>query len=470
MKTIELTKVFAGKRVTRAFMVAIIILGAAGMLSILEARRSIGESGWVFHTEEVLAKLDGLEACVKSAESAERAFVLLDREEFETVFQEKQKEFAPRLAFLDSLTQDNPLQQERLVQIRSILDRKNEWMSRQLVVRRSAGLDSSIALMRTLTGSMMMDSLSTKIEEMKGEENRLLVSRTTDSESTARLMLLVETIVVPASVVLLAAIFLFLRGEVKRRTESERRVSTLNASLERHAVELEASNRELEAFSYSVSHDLRAPLRHIDGYVELLRSNKGSQIDEKGQNYLHVISSAARELGVLIDELLIFSRIGRTDLTTTKVDMRPLFEEVVAAHAPEMERRDVHVTIGDLPSITGDLSMMRLVATNLISNALKYTRPRSPAVIEVSHKVDERGADVFSVRDNGVGFDMLYVQKLFGVFQRLHGASEFEGTGIGLANVRRIVERHGGTVLAEGEVDKGAIFSFRIPRDIGMAS
>jgi light-regulated signal transduction histidine kinase (bacteriophytochrome) len=175
-------------------------------------------------------------------------------------------------------------------------------------------------------------------------------------------------------------------------------------------------------------------------------------------------------MGVLIDELLVFSRIGRTDLTTTQVDMYPLFQEVLAAHASEMEHREVRVTVGDLPSIRGDLSMMRLVATNLISNALKYTRTKSPAVIEVSHTLDEQGADLFTVRDNGVGFDMQYAHKLFGVFQRLHGASEFEGTGIGLANVRRIVERHGGTVWAEGEVDKGAVFGFRIPRQTGVTS
>jgi signal transduction histidine kinase len=239
------------------------------------------------------------------------------------------------------------------------------------------------------------------------------------------------------------------------QVELERRVAERTA-------QLEAANKELEAFAYSVSHDLRAPLRHLDAFVSLLKK-KNTALDEQSRHYMDTISDAARRMATLIDDLLAFSRMGRAEMSRTQVDLGALLHEVVQECEPEAKGRDVQWCLGELPSVTGDRALLRVVLVNLVSNALKFTGPRQHATIEIGC-VPGRAENVVFVRDNGVGFDMQYVNKLFGVFQRLHGVAEFEGTGIGLASVRRIVQRHGGSTWAEGRVDGGATFYFSLPR------
>ncbi|MBV6430325.1 MAG: Adaptive-response sensory-kinase SasA [Bryobacteraceae bacterium] len=226
--------------------------------------------------------------------------------------------------------------------------------------------------------------------------------------------------------------------------------------------ELKRSNKELEAFSYSVSHDLRAPLRHIDGFAGLLQRHAGPRLDEKAQRYLNTISASAKEMGNLIDDLLVFSRMGRAEMMSAPVDMDQMLRDILEDAAPETAGRELEWKISALPSVQGDASMLRLVLVNLISNAIKYTGPRAVARIEIAGYRDGDEA-VICVRDNGVGFDMKYSEKLFGVFQRLHSGREFEGTGIGLATVRSIVHRHGGRTWAVGAVDEGAAFYFSLP-------
>jgi len=255
---------------------------------------------------------------------------------------------------------------------------------------------------------------------------------------------------------------LFNNITVRKRAEQE--LSRLNAELAQHASRMEAANKELEAFSYSVSHDLRAPLRHIDGYVGRLARATGENLDEKSRRYLKIISEAAKEMGQLIDDLLVFSRMGRMEMQQGPVELSDLAQGAIGTLAAETQGRKIRWKSGELPVIAGDASMLRQVFINLLSNAVKYTRPRDPAEIEIGCSEHADGEVVVFVRDNGVGFEMEYVDKLFGVFQRLHRADQFEGTGIGLANVRRIVERHGGRTWAEGEVDRGATFYFSLPK------
>ncbi len=226
--------------------------------------------------------------------------------------------------------------------------------------------------------------------------------------------------------------------------------------------ELQRSNKELEAFSYSVSHDLRAPFRHIVGYSELLRRQEGQTMSDRGRRYLDSIIESAYTAGTLVDNLLSFSQMGRASLKPRPIDMNLLVTEVQASMALETKDRVIKWRVGPLPTVRADPMMLRLVVENLLSNAVKYTRSRDTAVIEIGCR-REGNEFVFQIRDNGVGFDMAYVGKLFGVFQRLHRMEEFEGTGIGLANVRRIVERHGGRTWAEGTVDRGATFYFTLP-------
>jgi signal transduction histidine kinase len=259
-----------------------------------------------------------------------------------------------------------------------------------------------------------------------------------------------------------STLILIAMEDVTARRGHEVEVSRLNEHLRTRAEQLEAANQELEAFSYSVSHDLRAPLRHIDGFAELLRRHAGDGLDDKAVRFLNTISDAARQMGNLIDDLLVFSRTGREELRRSGVKLGGLIEEAIHNLQPELKGRNIRWNIGEFPVVRADPGMMRQVLVNLISNAVKFTRDRDPAEITVGTQASNGEAVVF-VRDNGVGFDMEYVGKLFGVFQRLHSADEFEGTGIGLANVRRIIHRHSGRTWAEGQVGHGATFYFTLP-------
>lgn len=248
------------------------------------------------------------------------------------------------------------------------------------------------------------------------------------------------------------------------RKRAEEEVRKLNEDLKYHVMQLEAANKELEAFSYSVSHDLRAPLRHITGYVNLLQKNAALVLNEKSSRFLMEISDSASRMGNLIDDLLTFSRIGRTEMQRTVFNLEQLVKEVLSNLSEDAAEREIVWEVGPLPEVYGDRTLLRIALFNLISNALKFTTPRTKAEIAIGCTPGEENEIVFFVRDNGVGFDMKYADKLFGVFQRLHSAKEFEGMGIGLANVQRIIHRHGGRTWADGSVDGGATFYFSLSK------
>ncbi len=252
-------------------------------------------------------------------------------------------------------------------------------------------------------------------------------------------------------------------NDITERKRGEEEVRQLNLKLGMRTTELEAINKELEAFAYSISHDLRAPLRHIVGYAELLQKNAASILDPKGHRYMMTILESAKRMGALIDDLLAFSRIGRTESRQATVSLEQLVREVRSELGQETDERRITWKVGSLPDLYGDRSMLKLALVNLIANAIKFTRPRPQPEIEIGCEEKQKDGVVVFIRDNGVGFDMKYVNKLFGVFQRLHRTEEFEGTGIGLATVQRIIHRHGGQVWAEGFVDKGATFFFSVP-------
>ena len=249
-----------------------------------------------------------------------------------------------------------------------------------------------------------------------------------------------------------------------KRRRIEQQLARANADLKKRSIELEASNKELEAFAYSTSHDLRAPLRHVAGYSELLQKHASSALDEKSRRYVAMLLESAKRMGTLIDDLLAFSRIGRTETHNTLVSLEQVVREVLSEVERETDGRDIAWKVGALPSLHGDRAMLRVALHNLIANAVKFTRTRPQAEIEIGSTNGKPGEVVVFVRDNGVGFDMKYVGKLFGVFQRLHRPESFEGTGIGLATVQRIVARHGGRVWAEGTVDGGATFYIAAPK------
>lgn len=250
---------------------------------------------------------------------------------------------------------------------------------------------------------------------------------------------------------------------LSERVERVRSLRKLNEELSEQAEKLADANDELEAFAYSVSHDLRVPLRAIDGFSRIMVEDYEDELDEEGIRLLNIIRDNTKKMGQLIDDILLLSRAGRQDMNSTKVDMKSLAQSVYNDFSNQTEDRNINLTIEELPVTYGDRALLYQVYTNLIGNAIKFTSNKDPAEITVGYE-DKKGEYIFFVSDNGAGFNMKYINKLFGLFQRLHSPEEFEGTGVGLTIVQRIVKRHDGKVWGEGEVDNGATIYFSLPK------
>ena len=407
-------------------------------------------------SHELIQLLIGMGIRLDEAEDGHRRYLVTGDESYLKPHEILKERLPEYLRYVRELTHEDPAQGERVALLDDLVQRQLDAERAAVALRRETGFEGvrGIALAGVAKGEL--DAFHRIQTQMEQDENRSIHRRVIESAAMTR-----NTIVLLGTgglllFVLLASVYYLIRHDITER----RRVA---AELARRGELLGAANKELEAFSYSVSHDLRAPLRHIDGYASLLEKSTVHALDDKAKRYLQTISESAKRMGQLIDDLLIFSRMGRQEMLHTRVDLDQLIASVLHDLRPDLQQRDIVWTISALPEVKGDPAMLRQVFSNLISNAIKFTATRPSAAIEIGS--DQRNADeiVIFVRDNGVGFDMQYAGKLFGVFQRLHRADEFEGTGIGLANVRRIIHRHGGRTWAEGALGQGATFSISLP-------
>lgn len=470
---------------------------ATSALFYASQRQSDRADQWVAHTQELKMELAHALTLLVDAELGARGYLITHDPEPLATYRRANAALPDAFRRLTALTADDPLQRERLQKLPGMA--KGRPLASIIEYADTAPSGAPLPLELLARSRRTMATLRNAIGDMQAAEDALLQQRTAEARATRRK----GTIVAVGGMFVglaggIVATLLFTSGVARRikdltanagrlasgdaplpMADATDEIGTLDAALQRsamllrqHEAELnrrlaqkKAAMAELESFSYSVSHDLRAPLRHIVGFASLLEKSDADRLSEAGRRYLRTITDAAARMGRLVDDLLAFSRMGRAEMLHGVVDLDELVRDVVDEATSQVRERNVAWTVHPLPRVRGDRAMLRLALANLVSNALKYTSTRPRAEIEIGCESPSDGACVVYVRDNGVGFEMAYADKLFGVFQRLHSGDEFEGTGIGLANVRRVIQRHGGQTWAEGATDRGATFYFSLPSD-----
>ena len=412
----------------------------------------------VDHTHLVIKQINQIVSDVKDAESAQRGYLITSDESFLQAHHDVVVDLPVGISTLRYLTRDNPEQQKTINILEELIDKRMRTLRLgiDMLADRGAISDQEVTDLVGGSGKQAMLQLRGHADYMIAVEDKLLDERAQLVESKAsstKLWILFGNFV--AIALLLSALVLILL-EIKHRKNAQR-------SIERTAAQLELTNKELESFSYSVSHDLRSPLRAIDGYSRMFEEDFADRLDDEGRRLLSVIRVSSKKMGQLIDDLLAFSRMGRKPVDTMKVDMNALVDEVWSEVCVS-SRTSLPLKKANLPAAWGDRALLRQVLMNLLANAVKYSSKKPEQLIEITAKQGEHEI-VYSVRDNGVGFDMRFYNKLFGVFQRLHTEHEFPGTGVGLAIAQRVIVRHGGRIWAESKPDEYTIFNFSLPKE-----
>lgn len=444
--------------------------------NLMEAAR------WTDHTYQVILEARSLRLAIQRMQNAEQDYLLAHEKTYQDQYTQAKTDAKLDIEHLLGLVVDNPPQVARMQTINSGFDRWQADAQAQKVYEPNHDYRAMLAQRQSA-----VNSLDAQLNEFRGVEEKLLVERTGATRNAAHttravvaalalLLGVVMAIFIRRQLVMLAGSYQGALSSVQEQADALRRsseeihrnseeIKALNATLEQRVLErtaqLEASNKELEAFSYSVSHDLRAPLRSIDGFSQALMEDYGDVIDADGKKYLDRLRNNSRQMAGLIDDLLALSRLTRAEMKRVPVDVSALARSVAEELRQRDPERQITITVADNLNAEGDERLLHVALENLLGNAWKFTSKTPDAVIEVGQESQD-GQTAFFIRDNGAGFDMAYADKLFGAFQRLHGVSEFEGTGIGLATVQRVIRRHGGRIWAKGEVGKGATFYFTL--------
>ncbi len=468
------------------FAVAIVAAVAIGWSADKDANESYAWNVWITHTQNVLGVLDDAQGNTLSTLAAIRTYYQNgDLTSLDSVISLVSK-LERQSAVLRSLTVDNASQQNRVDQ----LDRTAQRMTAlsQNLIHSAPAYSQQQSTKTTVAAELNtdVDQLLEQLRQMNAAEGRLLAERTARARVTSRdsmtvlgfggSFIIVWLLIIGGYAVVTrkrltdaAKALAVSQAELTRVTErkqAEEKVRALNESERRHVAQLEVVNKELEAFSYSVSHDLRAPLRSIDGFSLALIEDYADKLDEQGNSHLRRIRAATQRMAQLIDDLLKLARVTRSEMRLEAVDLSALANAVLAECHKSEPKRQVECVVQEHVAAHGDPRLLHLVFENLLGNAWKFTSKTPHAKIEFA-TADQDGQPVYFVRDNGAGFDMAYCEKLFGAFQRLHAATDFPGIGVGLATVQRIIHRHRGRVSAEGAEGKGATFSFTLAANQG---
>ena len=435
---------------------ALVILFALGAFSYHNIQKQAEAAGWVEHTYQVATALQAVLSDVQDADGAQRLYVLSGTETALDNYENGVRTLPPQLGRVGQLVGDNPRQIDRLQTLRTQIDERLAKARERIDQRRQLGAGALDPKFLSSNTVKLMAAIRAQVQAMIADENALLESRLEQLRVARWRSVVIQSLGGLLSLALLAGVFANLIRQIFRANRAEHETQESNA-------QLQDANAEMRAFSYSVAHDLRAPLRAINGFAQVLEEDHAAELADPARQALGRITANASKMDHLIDDLLALSKVSMQSLHTGKVEMNELVRTVYQEVLEAQPGRQVDCQIAPLPPAEGDPSLLRQVWYNLINNALKFTRDRDGAHIEIGGNVAGPEFATYFIRDNGAGFDMRYADKLFGAFQRLHRPTEFEGTGIGLALVHRIIHRHGGTIWAEGEENKGAFFAFTLP-------
>jgi signal transduction histidine kinase len=435
---------------------------------------------WVEHTWRTISQVERIMSSAKDAETGNRGYLITGDDDYLQPYYSATRDLPTEINQFQALTSDNPSQQHRITEMRAIVEQRLALLQQGIDLRRSGSTDAVRLFVLSGTGKTEMDHLRRIADDMESEENKLLALRMATVQSNSTRARYAVALASALDFLLIVLMFRYFRRERQLRiaaevtgvrlavahAETEERaeeIRSLNATLEERiklrTAELESINRELEAFSYSVSHDLRAPLRTIDGFSLALEEDYATAVDETGRDYIHRVRKSVQRMGLLIDALLQLSRITRAESVREFFDISQLALSVASLLIEENPDRDITFNIEPNLQTAGDPKLLRIALENLLGNAVKFSSRMPSTIVDFGWDKEKKA---WFVRDNGAGFDMFYADKLFTAFNRLHGDKDFKGSGIGLATVARVIHRHHGDIWADSVINHGATFWFTL--------